>query len=370
MSIYGDRVVGPRVFASRLVAAGLVAASVFVVAPTAPVATAAGAPGEYVVTFDSDVNAQVKARKERLLGNDVSDVFSQAVDGFVATLDAGDVRRLRSDPDVVAVERNRIVRIAATAGRYIVRLKSGTSAVSMASSVGATNVITYREAINGFAADLTSSAVTVLSADPNVIGIEADAMVSVSAQQNSPTWGLDRIDQRALPLNSRYVYDADGAGVTAYVIDTGIRATHSEFTGRVGAGYDGVGDGNGTNDCHGHGTHVSGTIGGSTYGVAKAVTLVPVRVLGCTGSGWMSMVIAGIDWVVANHQANQPAVANMSLGGVKSNTLNAAVARGVADGVVFAVAAGNSGADACNYSPASEPSAITVGATSSTDTKA
>ncbi|MEY2627822.1 MAG: hypothetical protein RJB08_1581 [Actinomycetota bacterium] len=155
-----------------------------------------------------------------------------------------------------------------------------------------------------------------------------------------------------------------------YVVDTGIRATHNEFTGRVIPGFDGVLDGNGTDDCHGHGTHVAGTVGGSTFGIAKAVTLVPVRVLGCTGSGYMSTVIQGIDWIVGDHAAGTPAVANLSLGGVKSDLMNQAVARGVADGVVFVVAAGNANADACNASPASEPSAITVGATTSVDARA
>ena len=183
-------------------------------------------------------------------------------------------------------------------------------------------------------------------------------------------WGVDRLDQRALPLDGRIVEPAIGNGVTAYIIDTGIRADHTEFAGRVGTGYSSITDGNGANDCNGHGTHVSGTVAGTTLGVAPGVQLIPVRVLDCSGSGTNSGVIAGIDWMIANHQAGVPAVANMSLGGGYSAALNAEVAAATADGITMVVAAGNSGADACGASPASEPTAITVGATDSTDTRA
>lgn len=356
---------------SAAVAAGLLGSLVPVATPLISTASATAVAGEYVVTFDSDVNAAAKARKERALGNEVSDVFSEAVEGFVATLDAADVRRLRNDADVIAVEPNSTVRIAATAGRYIVQLRSGASAFAAASAVGATNVTSYRQAITGFAADLTAEAYDALVTDPNVIAIEPDALVQASDTQLSPvSWGLDRIDQRALPLDRAFTYDNRAEGVRAYVVDTGVRPTHVQFGGRVVAGYDGVRDGNGTNDCNGHGTHVAGTIAGVTAGVAKAATVVPVRVLGCNGRGWMSVVIAGIDWIIADHAAGQPAVANLSLGGAKSRMLNAAVARGVADGVTFAVAAGNSNVDACNSSPASETSALTVGASTSGDMRA
>lgn len=356
---------------SAAVAAGLLGTLVPVATPLASTSSAAAVAGEYVVTFDSDVDAVAKARKERALGNDVSDVFSEAVEGFVATLDAGDVRRLRSDADVLAVEPNSTIRVAATPGRYIVQLRSGASAFAAASAVGATNVRAYANAITGFAADLTAEAYDALSADPNVISIEPDVMVQTSDTQLSPvSWGLDRIDQRDLPLDNAYTYPNRAQGVRAYVIDTGVRASHVQFGGRVAAGYDGVLDGNGTNDCNGHGTHVAGTIAGVTAGVAKAATVVPVRVLGCNGSGWMSAVIAGIDWVIADHEVGQPAVANLSLGGTKSRIMNSAVARGVADGVTFVVAAGNSNADACNASPASEATALTVGASGSADLRA
>ena len=186
----------------------------------------------------------------------------------------------------------------------------------------------------------------------------------------APSWGQDRIDQTALPLNGRIAAPLDGAGVNAYVIDTGVRGDHDEFGSRVQAGYDAVSGTDGTSDCNGHGTHVAGTVAGTTFGVAPAAAIVPVRVLDCSGSGSTSGVIAGINWVTANHQAGVPAVANMSLGGSYSPALNAAVRSAVADGITFAVAAGNSNADACDASPASEPAAVTVGATTSTDARA
>ncbi|NDH91747.1 MAG: serine protease, partial [Actinobacteria bacterium] len=181
------------------------------------------------------------------------------------------------------------------------------------------------------------------------------------------SWGLDRIDQRALPLNNRYTRTQSGAGVTVYVIDTGVRATHGELNGRVAAGFTTISDGQGTNDCQGHGTHVAGTVAGTNYGVAPSALIVPVRVMNCSGSGSTSDIIAGIDWIITHHQAGVPAVANMSLGGPRSAALDLAVARGVADGVTFVVAAGNSNLSACTVSPAGEPSAITVGSTTSTD---
>jgi subtilisin family serine protease len=202
-------------------------------------------------------------------------------------------------------------------------------------------------------------------------------MMTASAIQSNPTWGLDRIDQHTLPLSASYTYNATGDGVTAYIIDTGILFSHSEFGGRATTGVDEITAGGDASDCNGHGTHVSGTVGGATYGVAKAVKLVAVRVLGCNGSGSNTGVIAGIDWVTAQHQADpsKPAVANMSLGGGASSALDQAVANSVAAGVTYAVAAGNGNIfgiaqDACTTSPAREPSAITVSATDNTDTKA
>jgi subtilisin family serine protease len=182
-------------------------------------------------------------------------------------------------------------------------------------------------------------------------------------------WGLDRIDQRALPLNNQFSRAYTGSGVTAYIIDTGVLSTHTEFGGRVLSGFSAISDSNGTQDCNGHGTHVAGTVGGSNYGVAPGVAIVPVRVLDCSGSGSTSGVIAGIDWVIAHHVAGTPAIANMSLGGGRSSALDIAVQSAVADGVVFVVAAGNSTANACQSSPAGEPLAITVGSTTSADAR-
>jgi subtilisin family serine protease len=211
----------------------------------------------------------------------------------------------------------------------------------------------------------------------NAIGTSAASTASdpvtpaAASTPEAPTtlWGLDRIDQRALPLNNQFSRAYTGSGVTAYIIDTGVLSTHTEFGGRVLSGFSSVSDANGTQDCNGHGTHVAGTVGGSNYGVAPGVAIVPVRVLDCSGSGSTSAVIAGIDWVVANHAAGTPAVANMSLGGGRSSALDIAVRSAVADGVVFVVAAGNSTANACQSSPAGEPLAITVGATTSADAR-
>ena len=229
---------------------------------------------------------------------------------------------------------------------------------------------TYAHAIKGFAATIPDAALQGIRNNPNVDYIEQDKTVSLNqvSPENQATWGLDRIDQADRPLDTLYHYNYTGAGVNAFIIDTGIRFDHVEFTGRVLPGYNVISDANGTNDCNGHGTHVSGTVGGTTWGVAKAVSLVPVRVLDCTGSGSYSGVIAGIDWVAGS--TLRPAVANMSLGGGVSSSVNSAVAGAVNKGVVMVVAAGNSNADACNYSPASEPSAITVGAIASDDSRA
>src|SRR6185436_1064823 len=228
---------------------------------------------------------------------------------------------------------------------------------------------TYRRAIKGFSVRMSEKQAMRMANDPRVEFVEEDGEVTANATQTGATWGIDRIDQRDLPLNGTYNYFATGTGVTAYIIDTGIRATHTQFAGRVISGFTAVNDGNGTNDCNGHGTHVSGTVGGTNYGVAKNVTLVAVRVLDCSGSGTNSGVIAGVDWVTSNHSAGQPAVANMSLGGGVSSALDTAVSNSINDGVTYAIAAGNSNTDACNSSPARVANAITVGSTTTTDAR-
>ncbi len=232
---------------------------------------------------------------------------------------------------------------------------------------------TYTSAVKGFAVTLPEAAaeafLDAMARNPNVDYVEVDKPVSGSqTTQSNATWSLDRSDQRDLPLSGSYSYAGNGAGVRAYVIDSGIRSTHTDFGGRVLPGYSVISDGYGTADCNGHGTHVAGSLGATTWGVAKGVSLVPVRVLACDGSGTLSGVIAGIDWVAAN--AVKPALINMSLGGGASSTLDSAVANTVAKGIPVVVAAGNSSANACNYSPAREPSALTIAATTSADARA
>jgi aqualysin 1 len=224
----------------------------------------------------------------------------------------------------------------------------------------------YRSALHGYTARMTAAQASELRDDPSVAAVERDSIVTIADTQPSAPWGLDRVDQRDLPLSTTYTYTARGSGVTAYVVDTGIRFSHRDFGGRAVSGFDAI-DGGTADDCNGHGTHVSSTAGGGTYGVAKGVRLVAVRVLDCGGGGSLSGVIAGIDWAVANHQTGQAAVANMSLGGSPSVALDSAVTRLINDGVTVVVAAGNSSANACQTSPARVPAAVTVAASSRTD---
>jgi subtilisin family serine protease len=261
------------------------------------------------------------------------------------------------------------------AARYIVVLKDSVlqpSSVSAAhaQTFGIDVAFVYRHALKGYSATIPSAAVGALAADPRVASVEPDRTMRTVASQSPATWGLDRIDQASLPLNNTYTYTNTGAGVKAYVIDTGIRLTHADFGGRAVTGFDAIMPGGTASDCNGHGTHVSGTIGGATYGVAKSVTLVAVRVLSCAGVGLTSWVIAGVDWVTGNHLAGQPAVANMSLGGGVSAALDTAVRNSIADGVSYAAAAGNDNLDACGSSPGRVAEAMTIGATTATDARA
>lgn len=252
----------------------------------------------------------------------------------------------------------------AIAGSYIVVLKDEVEvkgkAKEKAERKGGKLKHEYAAVLNGFAAELSDEALAEMRADPDVAYVEEDQEVSINVTQTGATWGIDRIDQRNRPLSGTYTYTSTGAGVRAYIIDTGIRPTHSQFGTRAQTVY-------GSNDCNGHGTHVAGTIGGSTYGVAKGVLLRGVRVLNCSGSGSWSGIIAGMDWVRVNHI--KPAVANMSLGGGFSSSVNSAANNLSNAGVFVAVAAGNSNANSCNFSPASASNVTSVMSSTSSDAK-
>jgi subtilisin family serine protease len=245
--------------------------------------------------------------------------------------------------------------------------KAALRAEALTAKFGGAITNVYGHAINGFSAQMTEEEALKLSEDSGVAYVEEDTLMEVNVTQSNPPWGLDRIDQRDRPLSGTYTYTANGSGVNVYVIDTGIRRTHTQFGGRAFVGFDAIGDGQNTNDCHGHGTHVAGTVGASTYGVAKAVRLFAVRVLNCSGSGSNSGVIAGVNWVTSNHI--KPAVANMSLGGGVSSALDTAVNNSINAGVTYSIAAGNSNTNASNSSPARVAAAITVGSSTINDAR-
>jgi subtilisin family serine protease len=260
----------------------------------------------------------------------------------------------------------------AIANSYIVVLKDTRAPVREAASrlAGAKVGSVWEHALRGFSISASESEALRIAADPAVAYVTQDHTVRLlDTQPNPPSWGLDRIDQRNLPLDLSYTYPNTASNVHAYIIDTGIRISHSDFGGRASYGFDFIDNDAIADDCHGHGTHVAGTTGGTSFGVAKGVQLVAVRVLNCAGSGSFTQVIGGIDWVTAN--AIKPAVANMSLGAAGTNAaMETAVTNSINSGVAYAIAAGNSASDACNFTPARTPAAITLGATDITDNRA
>lgn len=286
-------------------------------------------PGQYIVVFNSD-EIRERVDSDRLAGR-----LDKAL---VASPDAA----------IAAEVEKRVVDVAAQHDLKVTQL--------------------YTHALHGMVVTADNKKLARLLNDPRVAFVEEDGYVELSATQTGATWGLDRVDQRDRPLNGTYVYDPLATNVRAYIIDSGIRTGHTQFGTRLLSGYSAINDGRGTNDCNGHGTHVAGTVGGTTWGVAKQVRLVPVRVFGCTGGSANSTIIAGIDWVRANRVL--PAVANMSLGGPASSATDTATNNLINSGVTVVVAAGNNnGANACNYSPARVANAVTVGSTTSTDAR-
>lgn len=286
-------------------------------------------PGQYIVVFNSD-EIRERVDSDRLAGR-----LDKAL---VASPDAA----------IAAEVEKRVVDVAAQHDLKVTQL--------------------YTHALHGMVVTADNKKLARLLNDPRVAFVEEDGYVELSATQTGATWGLDRVDRRDRPLNGTYVYDPLAANVRAYIIDSGIRTGHTQFGTRLLSGYSAINDGRGTNDCNGHGTHVAGTVGGTTWGVAKQVRLVPVRVFGCTGGSANSTIIAGIDWVRANRVL--PAVANMSLGGPASSATDTATNNLINSGVTVVVAAGNNnGANACNYSPARVANAVTVGSTTSTDAR-
>jgi subtilisin family serine protease len=255
----------------------------------------------------------------------------------------------------------------------VARTRVSANARSLVDRHGGSVARTYSSALRGFEVRASEKVAARIAADPSVAFVEQNHTVwATGTQTNPPSWGLDRIDQRNLPLNQSYTYPNTAGAVRAYIIDTGIRFSHNDFGGRAASGFDAV-DGGSADDCNGHGTHVAGTVGGTAYGVAKTVQLVGVRVLNCQGSGTNAQVVGGIDWVTAN--AVRPAVANMSLGGGANSSIDTAVNNSINSGITYAIASGNGNAlgqrqNACNYSPARVPNAITVGATQSNDAAA
>ncbi|WP_217238835.1 S8 family peptidase [Streptomyces sp. AC555_RSS877] len=311
--------------------------------------------------------AQLRSKKVRLAA-----ITSLATAALVGGLTALPAQAAPAEGKVLAAGSPTAIKDS-----YIVTLKkdagfkaSSSEGKSLIKEYGGSVKKTFGAALNGYTATLSAAEAKRLAADPSVAVVEQNQRVQLTdTTQSSAPWGLDRSDQTSLPLSGTYTYpDTAGTGVTAYVIDTGVRITHSQISGRASYGYDAIDGDTVASDGNGHGTHVATTIAGSTYGIAKKAKIVAVRVLDNAGSGTTAGVIAGINWVTNNHSG--PSVANMSLGGGASTTLDTAVANSIASGVTYAVAAGNSSANASSYSPARVASAITVGATTSTDARA
>jgi subtilisin family serine protease len=291
----------------------------------------------------------------------------------VATAAAVGLAVVTTAPASAAPEGQILHADSATAidGSYIVVYKDGATAEaeSTAASLGSKVTTRYSKVFDGFAARISEQEAKQFAADPDVKYVQQNQVVSITADQpNPPSWGLDRIDQRTRPVNNNYSYSTTAGNVRAYVIDTGLDLDHPDFGGRASSGFDAI-DGGAADDGHGHGTHVAGTVGGTTYGVAKGVSLVAVRVLNNVGNGTSEQVAAGVNWVTQN--AVKPAVANMSLGtNVEDTLINDAVKASITAGITYSVASGNSSANACGFSPAMVPEAITVNATTSTDARA
>ncbi len=324
-------------------------------------------PGARRLEEDSLVMAQLRSKRFRFAA--MTGLATAALVGGLTALPAQAAPaegKVLAAGSPTAVKDSYIVTLRKSAG-----LKASSGAgKSLIKEYGGTVRKTFDTVLNGYTATLSATEARRLAADPAVASVEQNQRVQLAdTTQSSAPWGLDRIDQTSLPLSGAYTYpDSAGSGVTVYVIDTGVRITHTQISGRASYGYDAVDGDTTASDGNGHGTHVATTIAGTTYGVAKKANIVAVRVLDNSGSGTTAGVIDGIEWVTENHTT--PAVANMSLGGSASSSLDTAVANSIASGVTYAVAAGNSSANASSYSPARVSSAITVGATTSSDARA